>query len=292
MEKSRTKRKINPVTVKRLDKVFSHIALIILSLFFVFPFLYMFFMSFMTDLQSMGNPTVTFFPTGKWMIENYKTVFDLSFLNSFKNTMIIILINLVTVPFVATLCAFGFSRCRFRGRNFVFAVVLATIMLPSVVIQIPLYVMYVKLNWINTVLPLTVPAAFGGGAMNIFLARQFMRSIPSSFDEAAVIDGANRFQVFTRIYLPLMRPILIFIMIGVFNGTWNDFMGPLMYLRTEKSYTLALYVYYKFAGGLAEGKFPNVQMATGVILIIPAAAVFFTFQKQLIDGVGIGGIKG
>lgn len=277
---------------KRCFLGLTHAALILLSLFFLIPFAYMFFMSFMTDLESMGNPAVTFVPTNGWRIENYASVFDATLLNSLKNSLLIIVINLITVPFAATLCAFGFTRCRFRGRDFVFAVVLATIMLPSVVIQIPLYVIYVKLGWINTPLPLTVPAAFGGGAMNIFLAKQFMRSIPSSFDEAAVIDGANRFQVFVRIYLPLSRPILVFVMIGVFNGTWNDFMGPLMYLRSPESYTLALGVFYKYSGRLSSGNFPNVQMATGVIMIIPSAIVFFVFQKQLIDGVNIGGIKG
>lgn len=285
---SRRKTKIK----RTVSKGVIYLVLTALSLFFIFPFLYMFFMSFMTDAQSLGNPAIVFFPTDGWHVSNYKSVFDSSFLNSLKNTMVIIAINLITVPFAATLCAFGFARCRFRGNDFVFAVVLATIMLPSVAIQIPLYVLYVKLGWVNTILPLTVPAAFGGGAMNIFLARQFMRSIPSSYDEAAVIDGANRFQVFAQIYLPLVRPIIVFIMIGVFNGTWNDFMGPLVYLRKEDSYTLALNVFYRFSGQLTEGKFPNVQMATGVMMIIPAALVFFIFQKQLIDGINIGGIKG
>ena len=111
-------------------------------------------------------------------------------------------------------------------------------------------------------------------------------------DEAATIDGASRFRVFFNIYLPLSVPILIFIMIGVFNGTWNDFMGPLMYLRKPETYTLALGVFMKYAGRLSEDSFPNVQMATGVLMIIPSAVIFFIFQKQLIDGVAIGGVKG
>ncbi len=284
-------RRMNARTVKRVKKAAAHIALIVFSLIFMFPFLYMFFMSFMTDKESVGNPVV-FVPMSGWQFANYKNVFDAEFLGYFKNTAIIIIVNLVIVPLAATFCAFGFTRCKFRGREAAFAVVLATLMLPSMSIQIPLYVIYVKLGWINTLYPLIIPAAFGGGAMNIFLAKQFMRSIPASYDEAAVIDGASRFKVYSSIYLPLSMPIAIFIMIGVFNGTWNDFMGPLMYLRKPASYTLALGIFYRYAGRLHAGAFPNVQMATGVIMIIPSAIVFFLFQKQLIDGVNIGGIKG
>ncbi len=281
----------NYKTNKIVKRISLHICLIAISLFFLIPFVYMLSVSVMSDRQSLGNPVIVFFPT-KWYFSNYKHVFDVSLLNSLKNSMIIIVVNMITVPFSAMLCTFGFTRCKFKGRDFVFAVVLATIMLPSVAIQIPLYIMYVKLGWINTLLPMIIPAACGGGAMNIFLAKQFMRSIPKSFDEAAVIDGANKFQVFYMIYMPMCKPIVIFIMIGVFNGTWNDFMSPLMYLRSEEKYTLALDIFYRYSGSLVAGKFPNNQMATGVMMIIPAAVVFFVFQKQLIDGVNIGGIKG
>ena len=267
-------------------------ALVVLSLIFMLPFLYMFFMSFMTNLESVGNPVTVFLPQGEWQFVNYVNALDEDFLTYLGNTLLIIAVNLVTVPLAARFCAFGFCRCQFKGKEFCFAVVLSTMMLPAMAVQIPLYVLYVRMQWINTPLPFIVPAIFGGGAMNIFLARQYMRSIPASLDEAATIDGASRFRVFFNIYLPLSVPILIFIMIGVFNGTWNDFMGPLMYLRKPETYTLALGVFMKYAGRLSEDSFPNVQMATGVLMIIPSAVIFFIFQKQLIDGVAIGGVKG
>lgn len=278
--------------IRIAKKAAAHILLIVCSAIFIFPFLYMFFMSFMSDLESVGNPSVVFLPQEQWYVSNYLHVFDADFIRYFFNTFIVIVVNLVLVPIAATFCAFGFTRCRFKGREICFSIVLATIMLPAMAIQIPLYVIYVNLGWINTLLPLTVPAAFGGGAMNIFLAKQYMRTIPASLDEAAVIDGANRFRIYWSIYMPLCSPIIIFIMIGVFNSSWNDFMGPLMYLRSPESYTLALGIYYKYAGRLTSESFPNVQMATGVIMIIPSAIVFFIFQKQLIDGVAIGGVKG
>lgn len=281
---------IKPKTIAK--KTVLHISLILLSIVFMFPFLYMFFMSFMTDLESVGNPIVVFFPQGKWVVRNYINALDKDIIKYFINTLTVLVINLVAVPLASTFCAFGFARCKFRGRDICFGIVLATLMLPSMVIQIPLYVIYVKFGWLNTLLPLTVPAAFGGGAMNIFLAKQFMRSIPSSLDEAAVIDGANKFRIYFSIYMPLCVPIIIFIMIGTFNNVWNDFMSPLLYLRVPEKYTLALGIYYKYAGRLMEGKFPNVQMATGVLMIIPSAIVFFIFQRQLIDGVSIGAVKG
>ena len=268
-----------------------HTVMVILSLVFMFPFLYMFFMSMMTNAQSVGNPEVIFFPT-EWRFENYAAVFDESFVRYFFNTFLIIACNLIFVPLACSFVAFGFSRCRLAGKEALFAVVLATLMLPVAVTQIPLYVIFVDIGWINTPLPFIIPALLGGGSMNIFLVRQFMRGIPASLDEAATIDGASKFRVFFSIYFPLCKPILIFTMIGVFNGTWNDFMGPLMYLRKPDSDTLALGVYYKFAGRLTEENFPNIQMATGVIMVIPSAVVFFIFQKQLIEGVSVGAVKG
>lgn len=275
-----------------VSKTIVIIALVALSVIFMLPFLYMFFMSFMTNLESVGNPETVFFPQGAWQFSNYSKAFDGSFLTYLKNTIIIISVNLVAVPLASSFCAFGFCRCKFKGKEICFGIVLSTMMLPAVAVQIPLYVTYVKIGWINTLLPFIIPAMFGGGAMNIFLARQFMRGIPSSLHEAATLDGASPFRVYFKIYLPLCMPILIFIMIGVFNGTWNDFMGPLMYLRKPETYTLALGVFMKYAGRLNENSFPNVQMATGVLMIIPSAVIFFIFQNQLIDGVSVGGVKG
>lgn len=285
------KNRLVRMTKKALCLTGFHTVMVILSLVFMFPFLYMFFMSVMTNTQSVGNPEVIFFPT-EWHFENYAAVFDESFIRYFFNTFLIIACNLIFVPLACSFVAFGFSRCRLAGKEALFAVVLATLMLPAAVTQIPLYVIFVDIGWINTPLPFIVPALLGGGSMNIFLVRQFMRGIPASLDEAATIDGASKFRVFFSIYFPLCKPILIFTMIGVFNGTWNDFMGPLMYLRKPDSYTLALGVYYKFAGRLTEENFPNIQMATGVIMVIPSAVVFFIFQKQLIEGISIGAVKG
>ncbi|MBQ9481885.1 MAG: carbohydrate ABC transporter permease [Clostridia bacterium] len=259
--------------------------------FFMFPFFFMFFKSFMTNEESYSLP-VRFFPSA-WSIVSYKTVMDVTLLNYFKNTFFVIVFNVIAVPLSASLCAYGFARVKFQGSEVLFGVVLATIMLPAIVIQIPLYVIFNSLNWIGTLYPLTIPNIFGGGAVNIFLVRQFMRGVPKEIENSAKIDGASTWRIFWNILLPLCMPILTYIIVNTFLGIWNDFMGPLIYLAGKpENYTLAIGIYYKFMGGLSKQNFPNQQMAIGVLMVIPPSVIFFVFQRQLIEGVTFGGLKG
>ncbi len=286
---------------KRMAKNFGfHVALAVLSLIFLIPIFYMITTSLMGEVESGSGAFLPADP--QW--QNYVLAFNSKFLNWFKNSLIVVVINVVAIPLSASFTAFGFTRCKFKGSGVLFAVILATMMVPGVVTQIPMYVIYVKIGWLNTILPLTIPAILGGGAGNIFLARQFMRTISPTMDEAAVIDGANRFQVFFKIYLPLSAPVLIYMMITTFTGVFNDVVGPLLYLRREESYTLALGIYHQFLGSYTPtmydpdgnvtvvGTFPNIRMATGMYMLIPCAIVFFIFQKQLIDGIQMGSVKG
>ena len=144
------------------------------------------------------------------------------------------------VLLTSSLCAYGFARLRFPGRNLWFGLVLASIMLPPQVTLIPLYVLFQQLGWLDTFLPLIVPAWFGGGALNIFLMRQFFLQIPVELDEAAIIDGASHFTIWWRIYMPLSRPVLVTVALLSTLAIWNDFFGPLIYLTTPDNYTLAL----------------------------------------------------
>ena len=266
--------------------------LVLFSLFFLFPFFAMFFKSVMGELESLGSPAIVFFPT-EWHWENYLTVLDKDFFTYAKNTLIVLAVTMIGVPLSSSLCAFAFARLNFIGKHLLFAIILSTIMLPSVVVQIPLYLLYRSLGMTENLLPLILPPLFGGGALNIFLVRQYMRSLPMSLDEAARIDGANLFQVYFRIVLPLCWPILVYVMVTVFNGVWNDFSGPLIYITNKDYYTLALGIYKKYPPSTTSSlTFPNYQMASGMLLVIPAAAVFLVFQKQLMEGVVVGGVKG
>ena len=268
-----------------------YLVLVVFGLFFLFPFVFMFFKSVMSDLESVGMPYVRFFPT-EWHFENYAKVFDADFIRYFRNPLIVVVCNMIGVPLAACLCAYGFARGHFRGKNVCFMFVLSTIMLPAAVTQVPVFILFRMFNMTGTLLPLIIPNLFGGGALNIFLARQFIRSLPKELDEAAVMDGAGRL----RMIIPLVKPIIIYIMVNTFMSCWRDFDAALVYIGNTASsrewQTLALGIYYKFLIRGTTDVYPNLQMATGVIMVIPVAVLFLIFQRQLIDGVVLTGIKG
>lgn len=271
-------------------KTVNYLGLIIVSLFFLFPFFFMLFKAMMGNQESIGVPEVHFFPT-EWHFEYFAKALDADMLLWFKNTLIVVICNCISVPLMSALCAFGFSRLKFKTRDFWFYATLATMMLPGTVTQVPLYSLFYHLNLLGSIRALIVPNIFGGGAMNIFLMRQYMRSIPSALDEAATIDGASRFRIFFVIMLPACTPILIYTMINAFLGSWNDFSSPLIFANSEDSYTLALGIYNRFMSTV-ENPFSNIKMASGVLMCIPPVIVFLCMQKQLINGVVTSGLKG
>ena len=263
--------------------------LVIFVVFFLFPVIYMLGLSFMENKESMAG--IRLFPS-KFYFGAYKIMVQGEFISYFFNTLKVIGFNIIAVPLSALLCAYGFGRLKFKGRDTVFMIMLSTMMLPAMIVMVPLYVLFARFGWLNTLYPLTLPNIFGGGAINIFLIRQFMRGVPKELDSAAKIDGANSFTVLWKIIFPSTRPIILFIMISVFIGNWNDFTGPLIYLSDEKVYTLGLGIYHKLFGNTSIIVYPNTQMAAGVSMLIPPIILFFIFQKQLIDGIHISGLKG
>lgn len=208
----------------------------------------------------------------------------------FKNTLLIVVFTVFGATLSAALCAYGFARLRFRGREPLFVLLLATMMIPGQVTMIPVYVMFKELRWINTFLPLIVPAWFGGGAFSIFLLRQFFRSIPLEMEEAARMDGASPLATWWRIILPLSLPAMATVAIFTFMGSWNDFMGPLIYLNDTEKFTLALGL------NLFKGQYgtdtPHLMMAATLIVLSPVLLLFFFAQKHFIQGIVISGVKG
>ena len=276
---------------KRIRMAVKYFFLILFCFFFLFPFFVMVTRSLMTNADVLHRNPVYILPTEIYW-GNFVRAWDAQLVGYLLNTLIVEVCQVIGVPFTAALCAFGFSKVQFRFRETVFALVLSTMMLPGICTQIPLYVTYVKIGWINTLLPFTDTAFFGGGAVNIFLIREFMRGIPREMDEAAKIDGANAFMIFWRIVLPMCMPVIVLIMVQTFMGNWNDFMGPLLYLRDERVYTLAIGIYAWYSGASSADSYANVQMAVGIYMMLPCAVVFFIFQKQLIDGIQLGAVKG
>lgn len=278
------------VVRRRIFTAVKYFFLVVLGIFFVFPFLYLFTSSFMSDEQILN--TTSIFPK-EIKFTAYQTLFEHSELLLYvQNTLVVCVLNIIGVCLMSSLTAFGLCKVKFKGQDIVFTLILATLLLPGTVTGVPLFTIYAKFNWIGTLLPLWVPIWFGGGATNIFLVRQFMRGIPKSYSEAAIIDGASSLRIYWSIVMPLVKPIIIYLAVTNFMALWNDFQTPLMFVGdTPTSYTLSLALYQEFA---REGTtyFPNVQMALGVLMALPCILLFGLFQKQLMEGVAAVGIKG
>lgn len=212
------------------------------------------------------------------------------FFTYLKNTIIITVLNIAGCVLSSSLVAYSFARLRWRGRNFFFVVCLCTMMLPPQVTLVPTFILFVKIGWLDSFLPLVVPAFFGQ-AFYIFMLRQFFRTLPRSLDEAALIDGCGYLRIYWHIILPLSRSALLAVCIFTFMGTWNDFMGPLIYLSSEDKRTLALALAF-FSQTFYSGINTHTLMAASLIVMMPCIVIFFIFQKQFIRGMVFSGMKG
>jgi ABC-type glycerol-3-phosphate transport system permease component len=221
---------------------------------------------------------------------NYATVFDrVPVWTFFRNTMTVTLLTLVGGLLSSSLVAYGFARCRFPGRDFLFMLMLSGLMLPYMVTLIPQFVLYRELGWINTLLPLIVPAFFGGHPFYIFLLRQFFKGLPTDLEDAAKLDGAGFFRIWWTVAMPLAKPGLATVAILSILNHWNDFTAPLVYLNTQDKWTLALGI--RLFRDQYQVNF-NLMMAYAVMMTIPVFTVFFAFQKYFIRGITISGMGG
>lgn len=222
--------------------------------------------------------------------DNYARVFTkMPFFIYLKNSVFISVLTILGTLISSSLVAYAFACLKWPGRDWLFVFVLATMMLPAQVTMIPVFVLYKQFGWLNTFKPLIVPAFFGGGAFNIFLLRQFFLTIPKELFEAARLDGCSEFRIYWKIVLPLAKPALATVAILTYMSTWNDFLGPLIYLSDKLKGTLAL--------GLAMfvGQYQTewgVLMAASVLVMLPVIVLFFLFQKYFIRGFMMSGIKG
>jgi len=203
--------------------------------------------------------------------------------------MTIVVFNELAVLVTSSFCAYGFARIAFPGRDVWFSILLGTMMLPGVVLMVPSFVIFSRLHWRDTFLPLTVPLFFGGGAFNIFLLRQFFRTIPEDLADAARIDGCNEFVIYSRIMVPLAVPAMVTVAIFTFINAWNDFMGPLLYLNSPDKFTVSL--------GLATFRSVlntrwDLLMAASTAVVMPVLVVFFAAQRYFVQGVVLTGLKG
>ncbi len=225
----------------------------------------------------------------KFWFTNYLDVFaKIPFLNYAKNTLIVCILGVIGMTFSSALVAYGFSRITWKGRDFIFTLTLASMMIPFAVVMVPLYGVFKNFGWIGTLKPLWFPCFFGG-AFNIFLLKQFFMTIPRDLTDAARVDGCNEFEIFWRIILPLSRPALSVVALFHFMYAWNDFMGPLIYLTNKDTYTLSLglQVFQSQHGGTEW----HLLMAASAMVLLPILILFFFAQKTFIQGVALTGLK-
>lgn len=205
------------------------------------------------------------------------------------NTILITLLCILGQVLSASLVAFAFARLEWPGRNFLFLVVLATMMLPAEVTMIPTYLIFVHLNWIDTFLPLIVPSFLGGGAFFIFLFRQFFLTLPREFDEAARVDGCSTFGIYRHVLMPLCKPIIATIAVFSFVAHWNDFLTPLIYLNSSDNFTLAIGLRF-FQGAYSTDM--HLLMAASTLVLLPVLIVFLVGQRHFVKSIVLTGTKG
>jgi len=264
-----------------------HAVAIVLAIAFLAPFAIIFLTAFMTQAQS-GTGALWPHP---WVWTNFRDVFHaMPFGRNFANSVIYAVLACAGVIISSTPVAYALSRLRWRAREWVFIVVLATMMVPAQVTSLPLFVMYAKLGLVGTLAPLIVPCFFGD-AYSIFLLRQFFLTIPQELTEAARIDGANEWQIMMRVIVPIGKPGIAAIGLFSFLWAWNDFYNPLLYTgNTSNTQTLAVAL-SRMATSQHQQAF-QMQMAAALMFAIPVIVIFFFAQKAFVEGISITGVKG
>ncbi|MRN56625.1 carbohydrate ABC transporter permease [Paenibacillus monticola] len=279
---SRPRPKVEPV------KVFSFITLVVTTFLMLLPLFFMVSTSLKSKREMLKFPP-TFLPES-WQWSNYKDIFDtLQFGTMYMNSLIIAGLSVFGTLLSSALVAYGFARYRGKGNQFWFILLLSTMMLPYPAIMIPQFVLFSKMNWIDTFLPLVVPAFFGS-AYNIFLLRQFFTTLPDELFDAGRIDGCGELRMWRTIALPLSGPALATVAIFAFIYSWNDLLTPVLYLSSSEKFTLPVGM-----ASLTSSRFRippwHLLMVASVLAMVPIVTLFAVAQKQFVEGIVLTGIK-
>lgn len=273
----------------RLVRLASYAILITGCIVFLIPLFWQVTTSLKTSPDAMRWPPVWIPLPPQW--QNYTEVFGrFPFWIYAGNSLFISVMVIVGTITSSSLAAYGFARLRMPGRDAIFVLLLATLMLPGIVLVIPQFVMFQRLQWINTFNPLIIPAFFGSPFF-IFLLRQFFLTVPRDLEDAARMDGASYLRIWGQIMLPLAGPALIAVAIYSFVGTWNDFLGPLIYLSDQEKYTVAVALRY-LQGGMRSRPEYHLLMAAATLSILPCILLFFVAQRWFMQGQVFTGVKG
>lgn len=277
--------KVKKIAGRTVYHITMQILLFVVGLLYIFPLLWMLFTALKSNSDFLSSSLIP----KVFVWHNFIAATQaIPFVHYTLNTLFVSLVATLGTMISSTLVAYAFARLRWPGRDALFVVLLATLMLPAQVTQIQNFVLFNKLGWINTYLPLTVPFFFNAGAFNIFLLRQFFRGVPMELTEAARIDGSSELRVCFQIIVPLCKPIIAAIGIFAFMNSWNDFFNPLIYLNDPNLFTLALGLR---AFQQQHGTQWNYMMAVSLLSMIPTLVLFFSFQKYFVEGMDLGGVK-
>ena len=275
-------------------EIIKHLLLIILAISFTLPFYWMASSALKDDPQVYTVPPIWVPNPAHW--NNFPDAWStLEFNRYLFNTVVKYAVpNTLGTLLSSAIVAYGFARLRWRRRDILFSICMVTMMVPGQVTLVPLFITFKKLGWVNTYLPLVVPAYFGN-AFFIFMLRQFFRTIPLELSDAARIDGANEFGILFRIILPLAKPALAVVTLFQFMWTWNDYFGPMIYVSRRDQWTLALGIEYLRDQTVQVGtqilSYPYL-MAVSAVVTIPVLLLFFFAQRTFIEGISLTGIKG
>jgi multiple sugar transport system permease protein len=270
-----------------IKSILTHVILLVGSLGFIMPLVYMVSTSLKATRQIAKFPPELIPNPFIW--RNYTDVFIYAPMHKYLlNTVFIIIPSIIGAAITSALAAYAFARLRAPGKKYIFMVLIATMMLPGVVTLIPTYILFAKLGWVGTFKPLIVPVLFGSPFF-IFLMRQFFTTIPRELEDAALIDGCSRWQIFWTIILPLAKPIMATVTVFAFMGSWNDYFGPLIYLGEKSQYTLSLGLQVFVQNHRTEW---GMLMAASTMMVMPVILLFFFAQKQFVQGITLTGMKG
>lgn len=292
-ETTATARSLRQSALRRrtLSALGYHIPAIILAGIMFYPILW-FIMSTFKDQTEIFRSGLALLPREPTM-RNFEMAFtgfgQYGFLHFLRNSVVLALWNVAGVLFSSSVVAFGFGRIKFKGRQFFFACMMATLLLPYQIIMVPQYVIFHRIGWVNSLLPLVVPS-FLGDAFFIFLVVQFVRTIPRELDESAYIDGASIYRTFASVILPLIKTPLVTVAIFKFYWTWEQLLQPLIFLNSIDRYPLpvALSMWSDPGSGTNYG----ALLAMGLMSLVPVALVFMAMQRYIVDGVSTQGLKG
>lgn len=277
---------------RRAGKIIYHVLVCGVGLLMLYPLIWMLMSSF-KDTNTIFSTAESLLPK-PFTLENYengwKGFAGVSFGTFFKNSLFITAVATIGTLFSSACVAYGFSRCKFKGRKILFTAMLASMMLPGQILMVPQYLWYQKLGWIGSFAPLIVPFCFAVQGFFIYLIMNFINGIPRELDEAAKIDGCSYYGIFTRVMLPLISPALITGGIFSFMWRWDDFMSALLYIDDAKKYPVALAL--KLFADPSSSSDYGAMFAMAVLSLIPIVTIFIIFQKYLVDGIATSGLKG